>query len=294
MRETLQAQKSEIGTGKAGLASHFVDLADKMLKRNGIMAFVLPLTAIAGDSWHKTRKFWAAAYHNVFVLTIADAATANCTFSADTGMAECLLVATKGSRVKSTGRAIFVCLTRHPDGELEAVEIVKALHKIKDIQRLEDGISRGEPICIGVDSLPNIVFKEKNAYDYVWTLWGNSTLGLLCYWLICGKQQTGRGRSSKAALDLMPTLDVRELSDEALANAERIFNELKHKQMLPFNQMDEDPVRHELDRLLLSDVLGITESERPDVHEGLALLRKMLCREPSIHGGKKSKVKLEA
>ena len=92
----------------------------------------------------------------------------------------------------------------------------------------------------------------------------------------------------------MPTLDVRQLSDEALANAEQIFNELKHQKMLPFNQMDADPVRHELDRLLLSEVLGITEAERPDVHEGLALLRKMLCKEPSIHGGKKSKVKLDA
>ena len=90
----------------------------------------------------------------------------------------------------------------------------------------------------------------------------------------------------------MPTLDVRALSDDALANAERIFNELKHQKMLPFNQMDEDPVRQELDRLLLSEVLGIKEAECPDVHEGLALLRKMLCQEPSIDGGKKSKVKL--
>jgi hypothetical protein len=92
----------------------------------------------------------------------------------------------------------------------------------------------------------------------------------------------------------MPTLDVRQLSDEALTTAECIFNEFKNQKMLPFNQMDEDPVRHELDRLLLSEVLGITEAERPDVHEGLALLRKMLCQEPSIHGGKKSKVKLDA
>ena len=92
----------------------------------------------------------------------------------------------------------------------------------------------------------------------------------------------------------MPTLDVRQISDAALANAERIFQELKDQKMDPFNQMAEDPVRHDLDRLLLSEVLGITEVERPDVHEGLALLRKMLCQEPSIHGGKKSKVKLDA
>ena len=38
-----------------------------------------------------------------------------------------------------------------------------------------------EQEAIGVDSMPNIVFKEKQIYDYVWGLWSNSTLGLLCY-----------------------------------------------------------------------------------------------------------------
>ena len=109
-----------------------------------------------------------------------------------------------------------------------------------------------EQDALGVDSMPNIVFKESKIYDYAWTLWSNSTLGFLCYWISSSKQQTGRGRGSKASLESMPTLDVRQLSAEALANAERIFNELKHKEMLPFNQMDEDPKRHELDRLLLS------------------------------------------
>ncbi len=145
---------------------------------------------------------------------------------------------------------------------------------------------------IGIRSVRNIVFEDTD-YDYAWTLWGNSTLGFLCYFLSSGKQQTGRGSGSKASLESMPTLDVRQLSNKALTNAERIFNELKDQEMVPFNQMDEDPVRHELDRLLLSEVLGITEAERPDVHEGLALLRKMLCQEPSIHGGKKSRVKLK-
>ena len=150
-----------------------------------------------------------------------------------------------------------------------------------------------EQDAIGVNKLPNVVFDNK-MHEYAWILWSNSTFGLLCHWYQCGKQQQGRGVLSRATFNAMPTLDVRQLSDEALANAERIFNELKHGKMLPFNQMDADPVRHELDRLLLSEVLGITEAERPDVHEGLALLRKMLCQEPSIHGGKKSKVKLDA
>ena len=93
---------------------------------------------------------------------------------------------------------------------------------------------------IGIRSVRNVVFEDAS-YDYAWTLWGNSTLGFLCYFLSSGKQQKGRGSGSKASLESMPTLDVRQLSDEALANAERIFNELKHEEMLPFNQMDEDP-----------------------------------------------------
>ena len=451
MRASRKAQGRRLSGNNPGEGPDFVDLADRMLKRNGTMAFVLPVTAITGSSWQKVRKMWAEEYHDVLVITIAHENVEECTFSADTGMAECLVVAKKGKR-ENTGRCTFLCLTRGPHGELEALEIAKGLHRFKNIRQLDDHtLSGGDrlqigdevvgqlmsalivqndrgwplsrvknmsvvqaahyladglirfprqisavqlPLCfvseiaklgagtkdicggagrgafdvakgcsdteeypclwhvnsdsqrtmvvsadaharirpnmeakaqkilelnsrvhfnrdirfnshslavmfteqdtLGVDSIPNIVFKEKRVYDYVWTLWGNSTLGLLCYWLVCGKQQMGRGRSSKASLESMPTLDVRQLSAEALANAERIFNELKHEEMLPFNQMDEDPKRHELDRLLLSEVLGITEAERPDVHEGLALLQKMLCQEPSIHGGKKSKVKLDA
>ena len=87
----------------------------------------------------------------------------------------------------------------------------------------------------------------------------------------------------------LPTLDVRCLSDEALANAERIFHALKHQRMLPFNEADHDPVRHELDRLL-TEVLNITSE---DAHKAIHRLRELLCAEPSIHGGKKSRCDLE-
>ena len=450
MRASRKAQKCRLTGNNPGLGPHFVDLADRMLKRNGTMAFVLPVTAITGSSWQKVRKMWAEEYHDVLVITIAHENVEECAFSADTGMAECLVITTKGKR-KNTGRGIFVCLTRCPHGELEALEIAKGLRTFKNIRQLDDDtLSGGDPLqigdevighvisapivqsdagwplsrvkdmgvvqaahhlangviriprqtsdieltmrpvseiatlgigtkdiiggggrgafdakegcpktaiypclwhldsdsdsqramlvppnahvhprpnsaekvqrimrlngrvhynmelrfnanslavmftkqdAIGVNKLPNVVFDNK-MHEYAWTLWCNSTFGLLCHWYQSGKQQQGRGVLSRATFDAMPTLDVRQLSDEALANAERIFNELKHQKMLPFNQMDADPVRHELDRLLLSEVLGITEAERPDVHEGLALLRKMLCKEPSIHGGKKSKVNL--
>ena len=452
MRASRKAQGRRLSGNNPGEGPDFVDLADRMLKRNGTMAFVLPVTAITGSSWQKVRKMWAEEYHNVLVITVAHENVEECAFSADTGMAECLVVAKKGKR-QNTGRGTFACLKRCPHGGLEALEIAKGFYKFKSIRQLDDDtLSGGEPLqigdevighvisapivqsdagwplsrvkdmsvvqsahhlsngliriprqtadiqltmrpvseiatlgigtkdirggggrgafdveeecpdtaiypclwhvdsdsdtqramlvppdahahprpnsaekvrrimklngrvhynvelrfnansltvmftgqdAIGVNKLPNVVF-DNRIHEYAWTLWCNSTFGLLCHWYQSGKQQQGRGVLSRATFDAMPTLDVRQLSDEALANAKRIFNELKHQKMLPFNQMDADSVRHELDRLLLTEVLDITEEERPDVHEGLALLRKMLCQEPSIHGGKKSKVKLDA
>ena len=449
MRESLKAQKSKIGHGQAGLGSYFVDLADKMLKRNGRMGVVLPAAALATTSWRKARNLWAREYHDVVVVTIADPDIKNCSFSADTNIAECLITATKGKSV-DTGRGLFVCLYRRPKSQLEALEVAKQIHRLKEIRQIEDGTIGGNPVkvgdeivgyainapliqvneawsatrvkdlvvvqsahqlansqlwlprqerplklpicslseiaiigkrildikddrgrrvfdvekgcletadypclwhvksdaqramivvpdahmlprpnsanqvaevktwngrchynsclqfnanslavmfteqdAIGVALIPNVVFENKS-YDYVWTLWGNSTLGLLCHWMHSGKQQQGRGMIRKESLSSLPTLDVRQLDPFQLTIAESIFHELKHRRMLPFNEMVGDPVRQELDRLLLSKVLGFDEETHPEIHEGLVLLRTKLCAEPSIHGDKKSRCDLES
>ena len=93
-------------------------------------------------------------------------------------------------------------------------------------------------------------------------------------------------------LHSLPTLNVKELDETVVQNAKYIFEEMKYKRMLPFNQMDEDEVRSELDRLLLSQVLGFGEDTHRAVHEGIHILRQRLCAEPSIHGGKQSRVVL--
>ena len=101
----------------------------------------------------------------------------------------------------------------------------------------------------------------------------------------------GRGTLRQQTLETLPTLDARELSNEALANAEKVFERLKYKRMLPVNECDHDPVRKELDRYLLTEVLGITSD---NALESMQTLREMLCAEPSIHGGKQSKCDLDA
>ena len=446
MQVALHSKNTKVADGASGFASYFIDLADKKLKRGGTMGFILPLTVLGSPMTQKLRDMWATEYHNVAVITMAQAKGLDIAFSADTTMAECMVVATKGKKTNNTGRGKFISLNHRPRSVLEALEVVNNTYRLDSIRRLEDEPSGGDPLkvgdeilghvlncplltnraweavrikemaliqsayrlaagemwlpeqvspleipvclvgdiaevntthrdihdkgergafdvektytntdlypglwhvnapaqrammvepdchlimrpnrhdkaqtilarngrvhfnvdmgfsanslgvlftekpAVGISSLPNVVLK-KQVYDYVWTLWGNSTLGLLLHWAHSGKQQPGRGRGSRTSLLQMPTLDVRCLPDEVLANAECIFHDLKHQRMLPFNEVDRDPVRHELDRLLLTEVLGITNE---DAYNAIHRLRELLSAEPSIHGGKKSKCNLDS
>ncbi|MCY3723751.1 MAG: hypothetical protein OXG97_16140, partial [Candidatus Poribacteria bacterium] len=138
MQQTLRGIEDSIGNSSAGFGSYFVDLADRMLKPNGqgVMGFVLPITVLTSPNWQKVRALWTQTYHDVVVITVADAKTENCSFSADTNMAECLVIAIKG-RTGNTGRGTFICLHRRPDSHLEAVEIAKGIqHLEKEIYEL--------------------------------------------------------------------------------------------------------------------------------------------------------------
>ena len=100
MRKARGQKDWRVGDGNAGLASDFVDLADRMLKtvRKGRMGFILPATCLTTSDWRKIRNMWATEYHDVVVITIADTKGESCAFSADTSMAECIVVASKGKK----------------------------------------------------------------------------------------------------------------------------------------------------------------------------------------------------
>ena len=156
MKASIRSIETSIAHSNAGLGSYFVDLADRMLKISDreaslyppTMEFVLPLTILTSPDWQKVRDLWATMYHEVTVVTIADAKTENCAFSADTNMAECLVVAFKG-RTENTGRGIFVCLHRRPNSHLEAIEIAKRIQRLRDVRKLEDPPIGGNPIKVG-------------------------------------------------------------------------------------------------------------------------------------------------
>ena len=119
--------ESPAGHGNAGLASNFIDLAHAKTRPGGVVALVLPIAAIQGGSWQAARNLLAARYTDVAVVTIAASGNLDRAFSADTGMAEALIVATKrrDRNGPPAGTALFVNLHRRPATLLEAAEVAK-------------------------------------------------------------------------------------------------------------------------------------------------------------------------
>ena len=433
--------KGTCAHGYAGIASWFVALADRMAKSDGTIALVLPLTALQGSSWQKVRQLISSDYSDVIVITIANAKQDDQSFSADTGVAETLLICKKTIR-KANHRGLFVSLKSRPHSEMEAMEIARAISggaRTSGLNALEDGPFGGNPIDIGEERIgesldaslpadlpwsaagisdfsliqsayqlvegqlwlpqmlqpvaqqipmaklndvcrigstdnnivgngsqtafildrtltaaptypmlwshnakletrlivdpdsegrvkrgretravqiwetrshthhnrdfrfnsqpltvafteertiggrawPNIKF-DRREHEIAYSLWGNSTLGLVSYWWHSSRQQAGRGSMPITAIRTMPTLDVTQLSEEQIQIAESIFDEINQLEFLPANEAYRDDTRKLLDRRVLIDLLNLPET----ILEPLDLLRLKWCSEPSVHGGK--------
>ena len=116
-------------------------------------------------------------------------------------------------------------------------------------------------------------------------LWGNTSMGLLLHWWDANKQQSGRGSIGKSALQSLPVLDVTALTPQQLDEAARLFDAMSDLELLPFHQIDTDPVRQELDEKFARNVLGLPEAALAPGGP-FELLRLKLAREPSIRGHK--------
>ena len=429
--------------GYAGIASAFAALADRKLKPGGVLALVLPLSAAAGISWQGFRRMLAARYTDLAVLSIAASDNDDLSFSADTGMAECLVIARKRKDDEPPAARIhFTSLTRRPQGFAHAGAIANSIRGSDQVRAIDDGpyggtplhigdelvgsmlvgnshvtdtrseeqawgevritdyslaqtahaltcsrlwlpgnpdplelsvaplgtvgergmhdmniagkspsapfskgsasatatypalwshnsrneihmacapdsqvlvkpgmearaaevwptasrahVSRGfrftsQPLaaaftdreCIGGRGWPNVKFKDPR-FDYAFTVWGNSTLGLLSYWWHASRQVSGRGDISVSAIETLPILDVRTLSHDQLIMAELIFDELRHNELKPAYLADADPNRALLDRRVVCDLLEFDET----VYEAVRRLSAKWCAEPAVHGGK--------
>ena len=136
-------------------------------------------------------------------------------------------------------------------------------------------------VSIGGRVWPNVGFDD-DRFDYAFTVWGNSTLGLLMHWWHSSRQQSSKANITVGAADSLPVLDFRTLSDEQLATAKAIFDDFRERDLMPAYLADADPYRALLDRRVLCDLLGFDDA----TYRCVRRLAQKWCAEPSVHGGK--------
>ena len=131
LKEIYRRMPDRVGDGNAGLASNFVDLVHAKVKMGGVLALVMPVTLVSGASWQKVRNLLARHYRDQTIVTIAAVGGLDRSFSADTGMGETLVVATRddpaGSENDPDGRTLYVNLKRRPPSVMSAVETARAV-----------------------------------------------------------------------------------------------------------------------------------------------------------------------
>ena len=154
--------------GNAGLATLFAALAHLKVKPGGVIALVLPLSVSAGQAWTKFRETLAQQYTDVTVLSIANTKT-RMSFSADTGMAECLIIGTRLKEGEEPSRAVFCSLRERPNNYAQATALATVLNRGPErIRSLEGGPYGGTTISVGDDDYGQVVTTPPLSTGYNW------------------------------------------------------------------------------------------------------------------------------
>ena len=162
----------------AGHGSSFTVLADRMVNPGGRVAFVLPTTALMGESWREIRRMLASRYDLECVVSSHDPSRRSMSF--DTGITEVLLVARRLRKFESpTGRGVFVNLWHAPYRETDALALVKAISTASAHPALRtDGPPvGGSPLIIGGDQWGEILDGPVEEGPWKASLWKRGTTG---------------------------------------------------------------------------------------------------------------------
>ena len=143
--------------GNVGMGSGFAALADKKLKPGGVLALVLPLTAITGVDWAKFREMLAAGYNDITVVSTV-ATGREIAFSADTNMVDCLIIARKNKADDPPAeRAHFISLNRVPRSFDHANAVAQSILAGDYIRQLEDGPYGGARLMVGDETVGEMI-----------------------------------------------------------------------------------------------------------------------------------------
>jgi hypothetical protein len=151
---TKRLTKGTSAHGNAGEASIFLVLADRKLRVGGTLALVMPLSLVAGDAWQDSRKLLSDNYGDLVVISIAGADDDELSFSADTGMGECLVVGRKIGTPST--EATFVILNERPALPMLGASVAQQIRNLVasgNLRSVADGPVGGTFLYFGNDAI---------------------------------------------------------------------------------------------------------------------------------------------
>lgn len=134
---------------------------------------------------------------------------------------------------------------------------------------------------LGGRAWPNLIpFDDSNSQKFqkAFVAWANTSMGILCFWSIAGKQQLGRGMISRTAAMDLPIPNFSILSKTQLAQLSNIFDCYANKKLDRIKNLWNDKARINLDNAIIK-ILGIK------IDIDIDDMRRRLCLEPSVSGG---------
>ena len=205
-KKLLKNQPVNLG---AGDGATFLALARLKVKVGGRIGFVLPLTAGFSSDWAKVRKLIRTEFEDIVAVTVLrKTKIKEKSFSADTGMGEMLLIATKLSRRPRLGPippnpVHCVTLSHPPLREGEAGEIGRAIYSavtkaVKDIKEY--------PVRIGDDEFGTVAILTSDDPDRPWSYLGAKHIGLAMFAEILVKGRVVLDEDS--AIDLPVSMSI--------------------------------------------------------------------------------------
>lgn len=137
-------------------------MADRRLKKDGRLAFVLPAAIVSGEAWADTRKLIADRYHLETVIASHDAERPN--FSENTDLSAILFIARKREQKEQPGRTTYINLWRNPRSIHEALDLANRIDQVTSRVPIEDaGLTtiRGASSKLGeIVTLPHAAAEE--------------------------------------------------------------------------------------------------------------------------------------
>ncbi len=210
-RALVRALQGTAANQRVGLASAFVVLADRLVREGGRIAFVLPVSAVAGAAWAGVRELWADRYDVEHVLTVHD--PEHRSLSEDTGIAEVLLVARRLTPDESpTGRVTCVNLRQAPTQVTDALAVLNAVRAVPAVQRVDGPPTGGSPLMIGGQQWGELVDSPVGGPPLPGARWRSAEVGQRALALADGVIWSADGTRALASIPVAPVETIAKVS----------------------------------------------------------------------------------